>query len=105
VDDVNDFHVLALEDGRADNQTFNVGSGVNFSVKEVYGLVESLLQTGLQPLYQAELPGEAEITLADLASSAQLGWKPRVPIREGLSRTIEYLQSRVANAKATFPGA
>jgi len=105
VDDVNDFHVLALEDGRADNRTFNVGSGVNFSVKEIYALVESLLQTGLQPLYQPELPGEAEMTLADLASSAQLGWKPRVSILEGLSRTIEYLQSRVVKAKASFPGA
>lgn len=103
VDDVNDFHVLALEDDRTDNQTFNVGSGVNFSVKEVYTLVESLLQSGLQPLYQPELPGEAEITLADLTSSAKLGWKPRVPIREGLTRTIEYLQSRVANAKVSLP--
>jgi nucleoside-diphosphate-sugar epimerase len=78
---------------------------VNFSVKEVYGLVESLLQTGLQPLYQPELPGEAEITLADLVSSAKLGWKPQVSIREGLTRTIEYLQSRVANARVALPGA
>ena len=78
---------------------------MNFSVNEVYQLVEDLLKTGLQPVYKPELPGEAEITLADLTAAKSLGWKPRVEIREGLKRTIEYLQNRVLKAKVSFPGA
>jgi len=105
VDDVNDFHLLVLEDQRADGKVFNVGSGANFSVNEIYELVEGLLKTGLRPIYKSDLPGEAQITLADLTSAMALGWKPRIAITEGLSRTIEYLQTKVLNRKVSSPGA
>src|SRR5467141_4907236 len=72
VDDVNDFHLLVLEDPRADGRVFNVGSGINFSDNEVYGLIERQLKTGLQPIYEPDLPGEAEITLADIAEARNL---------------------------------
>src|SRR5215472_11600508 len=49
VEDVNDFHLVVLEDQRANAKTYNVGSGMNFSVNEVYQLVEELLKTGLRP--------------------------------------------------------
>jgi UDP-glucose 4-epimerase len=105
VDDVNDLHLVILEDPRADGRTFNIGSGVNFSVNEIYRLVEGLLKTGLQPIYQPDLPGEAQITLADISAAKGLGWKPRVDIGEGLNRTIEYLQSKVLKAKISLTGA
>jgi nucleoside-diphosphate-sugar epimerase len=105
VDDVNDFHLLVLEDQRTDGKVFNVGSGVNFSVNEVYELVEELLKTGLRPIYKSDLPGEAQITLADLTSATALSWKPRIAITEGLTRTIEYLKSKVFKSKVSFPGA
>ena len=104
VDDVNDFHLIALEDQRTDGKVFNLGSGVNFSVNEIYEKIEDLLKTGLQPLYKPDLPGEAQITLADLTSAKSLGWKPRVEIGEGLRRSIEYLRRSVVNAKVTHSG-
>jgi UDP-glucose 4-epimerase len=104
VDDVNDLHVVILEDDRADGRVFNIGSGVNHSVNEIYQLVESLLRTGLKPIYKPDLPGEAEITLADIGAAKSLGWKPRIDIKEGLKRTIDYLQSRVPNANASLSG-
>jgi len=104
VDDVNDFHLIVLEDQRANGKTFNVGSGINFSVKEVYQLIEDLLRTGLRPVYEPELPGEAEITLADITAAKSLGWEPRVEIMEGLRRSIAYFQSRVLKANVSLPG-
>ncbi len=104
VDDVNDLHLVILEDERADGRVFNIGSGVNHSVNEIYQLIESLLKTGLKPIYKLDLPGEAEITLADITSAKTLGWKPRVDIKEGLKRTIDYLQSRVLKADASLTG-
>jgi len=105
VDDVNDLHLIILEDKRADGEIFNIGSGVNFSVNEVYRGVEGLLMSGLQPIYKPDLPGEAEITLADLTASKSLGWKPQVDLNEGLSRTIDYLKSRVQQGKIRIAGA
>jgi UDP-glucose 4-epimerase len=98
IDDVNDLHLVILEHHQADGKVFNVGSGVNFSVNEIYELVEEILKTGLQPIYKEDLPGEAEITLADITAAKSLGWTPRVDIKEGLTRTIEYLQNRVSKA-------
>jgi UDP-glucose 4-epimerase len=95
---------MILEDCRAYGRVFNIGSGVNHSVNEIYQLVESLLRTGLKPIYKPDLPGEAEITLADIAAAKSLGWKPRIDIKEGLKRTIDYLQSRVPNANASLSG-
>ena len=103
VDDVNDFHLLALEDQRTNGRIFNIGSGINFSVNEIYRLVEGILRTGLQPIYKPDLPGEAEITLADLTAAKSVGWKPQVEIKDGLAGTIAYLQSKVLKAEATFP--
>jgi len=72
-----------------------VGSGINFSVNEVYGLIERQLKTGLQPIYEPDLPGEAEITLADIAEARNLGWRPKIDINEGLRLSIEYIRERV----------
>ena len=99
VDDVNDFHLLALEDPRADGRVFNLGSGINFSVNEIYELIEQQLKSGLLPTYQSDLPGEALITLADIAESRGLGWKPKIDIREGLRFSIEYIREKVMNER------
>ena len=99
VDDVNDFHLVVLEDPRADGKIFNVGSGENFSINDVYLLIDDVLKTGLRPLYKPDLPGEAQTTLADNTQAQGLDWKPKVGIREGLRQSIEYIQERVLKAK------
>jgi len=105
VDDVNDLHLIILEDDRSAGRILNVGSGINFSVYEIYGLVEEILKTGLQPLYKPDLPGEAQVTLSDLTAAKSLGWKPKVDIREGLRRTVEYLRGRALRGEQRVVGA
>ena len=95
VDDVNAFHLILLEDPRSNGRVFNLGSGVNFSVNEIYKLVEDLLRTGLEPIYKPDLPGEAQVTLADISAARELGWEPKVDIHEGLRRSIQYIRERV----------
>lgn len=94
VDDVNEFHLLAMRDPRTDGMTYNVGSGVNYSVREIFDLVEGLLRTGIRPVQRDELPGEAQITLADITGARALGWSPRTDIMEGLRRTIAHIKAR-----------
>jgi UDP-glucose 4-epimerase len=98
VDDVNDFHLILLEDPRSNGRVFNVGSGVNFSINQVYQLVEDLLRTGLEPVYKPDPPGEAQVTLADTTAGRELGWEPKVDIHEGLRRSVQYIQERVLQA-------
>lgn len=100
VDDVNDFHMIVLRDDRTNGRIFNVGSGKNYSVSEIFGLIENKLKTGLQPRYEPDLPGEAEITLADITDAEGLGWKPQVDIAPGLQRSIDYYRAKMLSSAA-----
>jgi UDP-glucose 4-epimerase len=96
VDDVNDFHLLCLHDSRTDHETFNIGSGENHSVLEIYEIVSRLLGLRRDPEFRPDLPGEAQITLADISKASALGWKPRTDLETGLLHAIDYIKSEMA---------
>jgi nucleoside-diphosphate-sugar epimerase len=95
VDDVNEFHVLCAFDARTDGGTYNVGSGLNYSVREIFDRVAALVGGGVEPIYMPDLPGEALHTLADIAAARSLGWEPKVNLDAGLRRSIAYIREHV----------
>tara|TARA_B100000315_G_scaffold186602_1_gene176024 strand:- start:363 stop:1301 length:939 start_codon:yes stop_codon:yes gene_type:complete len=95
VDDVNEFHLITLEDNRTDGETFNLGSGKNYSVLDIYHELESILDTGLEPIFKDDLPGEAQENLADISMANKVGWEPKTDLRQGLLNSIEYIQENV----------
>lgn len=95
VDDVNDFHLAILHDAGSRGQVYNVGSGTNHSIIEVFDLIEAQLKTGLRPRYAPDLAGEAAATLADISESEKLGWRPKIGIEEGLRRSIKYYREQL----------
>lgn len=98
VNDINEFHLLAMTHPLSRGRVFNLGSGKNHSINEIYRLIEGILATGISPVYKPELPGEAEITLADIGNARSLGWSPKVDVREGLEKSIAYIRERVLQA-------
>ncbi len=95
VDDVNRFHMLSMEDPGTDNRVFNIGSGVSYSVKDIFAVIEGVLKTGLTPVYEKDLPGEAQETLADIREAKKMGWEPQVPLEDGIRRSIDYIRREV----------
>jgi nucleoside-diphosphate-sugar epimerase len=93
VDDVNQFHLRCITDSRTDGRVFNLGSGKNYSVREVYQQIAKMLGTTIAPVYRPDLPGEAEETLADISSAKDLGWEPQVTLERGLASFIDYYRS------------
>lgn len=91
IDDVTDFNLMAAFDSRTDGQVYNVGSGINYSVNEILEIVKKMVGVDLPAIFKDELPGEAEITLADISQSRLLGWEPQVDLREGLRRFIAFV--------------
>jgi len=96
VNDVNDFHLLSLRDERTTGQVFNLGSGENYSVNEIFQIVRGLLDSKLEPIYKSDLPGEALTTLANIDKAKKLGWSPRVSLKEGLKSSIDFIKCEVA---------
>ena len=95
IDDINDFHVRCLEDARTIGNVYNLGSGVNYSINEIYERIAAQLGTRLEPEMKPDLPGEADTTLADISAARALGWAPRVDLDEGLRRSIDYIKREV----------
>ncbi len=50
----------------------------------------------IQPVHKPDLPGEAEITLADIRKASALGWRPKTDIETGLKRAIAYIKDELA---------
>lgn len=91
VDDVNRFHELCLTDARTDGEVYNLGSGTNHSVKDIYDHIAKLMNKDVPPEHKPDLPGEALETLADISKARDLGWSPSIDLDAGLQTMIDYL--------------
>jgi nucleoside-diphosphate-sugar epimerase len=96
VDDVNDFHIKCIADRNTDGKVFNLGSGINFSVNDIFQMISSLLNSDIKPIYKPDLPGEAFENLADINEAKKAGWIPRVGLEEGLRHSIDFIKNEIA---------
>ena len=95
IDDVNRFHELLINKGSVTGGTYNIGSGLNYSILEVYEIIKKLINTDVIPEHKPDLPGEAFQNLADISAARSLGWQPRVKLEDGLKLSIEYIRKNV----------
>lgn len=95
VDDINDFHILAMEDDRTNGQVYNLGTGKNVSVLEIYETIKNILKVNIQPEFKPDQPGEAQENLADITKALALGWKPKTSLEQGMKASIEYIKEHV----------
>lgn len=95
VDDVNDFHVQCLTDDRTTGRVFNLGSGTNYSVRDIFDTVRTMLGSPLEPEYRGDLPGEAQETLADITAARSLGWAPQTSLESGLAHARHFIETQV----------
>jgi len=95
IDDVNDFHIQCLNDEKTSNKTFNLGSGVNYSVREIFDVICELLGKRPEPVFKPNLTGEAQETLADISEATKLGWIPKTSLRDGLRESIRYIENEI----------
>ena len=80
----------------------NLGNPGEFTMRELAELVIDLTGSNSEIVYRP-LPQDdpmqrrPDITLAQ----SHLGWEPRVPLREGLARTIAYFAARLDGGRST----
>ena len=82
---------------RGDSQPMNIGNPVEHTVRQLAELVVEL--TGSRaPIVARPLPeDDPKVRQPDISRArAALGWEPRVQVREGLARTIEYFRTAIA---------
>lgn len=97
VDDVNDFHLLCIEDDRVNGKWFRIGSGRNHSMLEVYEIIKKILGVNPTPILKPRMPGDPAVqTLADVSDAKELGWIPKTSLEEGLTAMVVYIRAEIA---------
>jgi nucleoside-diphosphate-sugar epimerase len=96
VDDVNDFHIRLLRDKSLWGGIYNLGSGTDHTILDIFEKIRTEVGSNLTPIFQPELPSEAFRTLADISETVKTGWKPRVAIDEGIRSFVAYTRARLA---------
>ncbi|MFO0271190.1 MAG: UDP-glucuronic acid decarboxylase family protein [Gemmatimonadota bacterium] len=86
---------------QGDNLPTNIGNPGEFTVQLLADLVLELTGSS-SPLDRRPLPeDDPKVRQPDLTKArAQLGWEPRVPLREGLGHTIAYFREVLAKQPA-----
>jgi len=91
---------LALGPG-AVGQVFNIGGGSRSSVNQVLAVLEEILGKPIRRERRPPQPGDVRHTWADTSRARdRLGFIPRVSLREGLARQVEWLRRLSGNAKS-----
>lgn len=90
---------LAMETPAAAGEVFNIGSGQAYTVREIAAqMAQTLAQPDLQPEITRKCrAGDIRHCFADIRKARQiLGYRPAVPLAEGLTEYAAWLRSQIA---------
>jgi UDP-glucose 4-epimerase len=67
---------------------FNVGTGVETTVKRLHELCREVVGDGQPPVHRPPRPGDARRSVLDVSRAAgELGWRPQIGLADGLRAT------------------
>jgi len=93
VDNVLDANWLAVSRPEAVGKAFNIGCGIRTSLNQLVSQLNEILGTRLEPLYEPPRTGDVRHSVADVSMAGQLmGYVPKVSLRAGLERAIEWFR-------------
>jgi UDP-glucose 4-epimerase len=97
VDDVVDAFLAAAVTPGAEGSSLDIGSGELVRVREVVARLRRLIGGDVEPSFGA-LPDRRleRVRVADPATAAAaIGWRPRTPLDQGLTRTVEFYRAEL----------
>jgi len=98
IDDLLDVYDAAIERiDTAAGQVYNIGGGPDRAIAiwaEFGPLLEELLGRSIPVQYGPWRPGDQRVYISDIRKAhRELGWQPRIGIREGVARLVEWVQA------------
>lgn len=93
-EDIAEANLLALKKD-TDSRMFNIGSGVETSVEDLYSKIKGLLDSKVEPIHGDPIKGEVRnICLNPDLARKELGWTPKNSLEKGLEKTINWFKPR-----------
>ncbi len=100
VGDVVDGIIAAAQASKVEGKTIDIGSGELVSIRNVVDQLLGLINPTIEPIFGAlaERPLE-QVRKANVAvARAQLGWKPKTCLTEGLENTVNWFRQEAKEA-------
>ncbi|MGH7236374.1 MAG: SDR family oxidoreductase [Nitrospiraceae bacterium] len=95
VDDVVEANLAVM--GKEVQGVYNVGTAEETSINDLFRLLVELTNAGCKELHGPAKKGEQARSVVDISRLRQeLGWEPKVPVREGLRRTVDFFRKRAS---------
>ncbi|NQT85699.1 SDR family oxidoreductase [bacterium] len=87
-------NLLATTAPGAVGQTLNVACGGRYSLNEIVALLNRILGTAIEPVYEPARAGDVKHSQADIALATDLlGYAPQMGFEDGLARTLDWFRS------------
>ena len=90
VTDVADFITVIIPQLEGTPNTLNVGTGVDYSVREYYEMVCEELDYKGRIVSNFEKPEGMKRKLMDVSKAKEFGWAPKTNIKDGIKKTVEW---------------
>jgi UDP-glucose 4-epimerase len=93
VDDVVDANILSLRpDINASGQSYNIGTGKETSVMDLYKVTVGALKKDISIKYAQKRPGDIRRSCSNIEKAISgLGYSPKVTLTDGISRTYDWV--------------
>ena len=92
VTDCAHFNLMLLENGS--RRVYNLGCGEGTTVNDIFQKLSDITGYTKPAIYGDAKAGETFTIYLDARRAEKLGWRPIVPLRQGLARTVEYFEER-----------
>ncbi len=95
VDDAVDGTLLALLSPKAEGQVYNIGTGVETKIVELYQMIADLMGKDAKPKYidRRDIDNIRRRAVSIELIRTRLRWQPQIGIQQGLKRTLEWYMS------------
>jgi nucleoside-diphosphate-sugar epimerase len=99
IDNVVDATLRACTAPDAPGRVINVGVGGRFTLNQTITLLNQIFSKQVTPRYDPPRNGDVLHSQADISLARQvLGYEPKVPYEQGLTKTVDWYRSELANA-------
>jgi UDP-glucose 4-epimerase len=92
-------NIIALDHGK--NAIYNIGTGIETKDQEIFDTLASVLGYKGKPIYAPVRKGEVyRISLDCSKARKELGWSPKLSLKEGMAQTAEYYRKLAKQSQA-----
>lgn len=93
VKDVVSANLLAMGEKRAAGEIFNIGSGTEVSINQLWKQIAKMAKSGAVPIHEPPRQGDIRRSFASIVKAEKaLGFKPQCSLEKGLKDTMEWIK-------------